>query len=240
MNAYQELQDQYLVQTYFRNLAIRGAIPNPFCCSTVAAMKDGCVQVQMLNDQPAWVSIEYKLKFELIRKVHYCPFCGTKLPEFQQKADPPDQDLPEIAAWEAKDAPPISFVGAYIVRGPKDEVLSVSRKDNPASKGLPGGKVEPGETLFETLVREIREETGLTVKDAFPVFDAKDDTGIRGVTFFVTDYEGEVHTQEAGVVEWISHKRLVTESKFPSYNNALIDRLDFTHLLLSDDDDTVG
>jgi mutator protein MutT len=47
-----------------------------------------------------------------------------------------------------------------------DRVLLVQRT-NPPSEGLwsfPGGAIQLGETLEEALVREVREETGLTVK----------------------------------------------------------------------------
>lgn len=46
----------------------------------------------------------------------------------------------------------------------KDElVLAVSRKNNPNDFGLPGGKIDPGETPEGALFREVSEETGLNV-----------------------------------------------------------------------------
>ena len=57
-------------------------------------------------------------------------------------------------------------VAALIRRG--DEVLLVHQQgpDDPApSWALPGGMVEKGELLTATLIREVREETGLEVLD---------------------------------------------------------------------------
>ena len=59
---------------------------------------------------------------------------------------------------------PLLGVGAVIVR---NEQVLVVRRANPPLKGewsIPGGLVETGETTREALVREIREETGLTVE----------------------------------------------------------------------------
>ena len=59
---------------------------------------------------------------------------------------------------------PIVGVGAVIWRGP--DTLLLIRRGQPPRHGewsIPGGRVEPGETLREALVREIAEETGLTV-----------------------------------------------------------------------------
>ncbi len=55
-------------------------------------------------------------------------------------------------------------VGAVVCRG--DQILLVQRA-NPPQMGrwsLPGGRVEPGETLVAAVMREIMEETGLVIE----------------------------------------------------------------------------
>ncbi len=58
---------------------------------------------------------------------------------------------------------PVLAVGAIIPRG--NRVLLIRRGKEPSAGlwTLPGGRVEPGETVRAALVREAREETGLTV-----------------------------------------------------------------------------
>ena len=52
-------------------------------------------------------------------------------------------------------------VGAIVRRG--DELLLVRRGHEPSAGewSVPGGRVEPGESLMEAVVRELHEETGL-------------------------------------------------------------------------------
>jgi ADP-ribose pyrophosphatase YjhB (NUDIX family) len=59
----------------------------------------------------------------------------------------------------------IGCVGA-VVKDERGRLLLVKRGHDPGAGlwSLPGGRVEPGETDAEALVREMREETGLTVR----------------------------------------------------------------------------
>ena len=67
-------------------------------------------------------------------------------------------DLPQVA------------VGAIVFKNSK--VLLVLRANPPSEKmwSIPGGRVELGETLQEAAEREIKEETGITIRAKEPVF----------------------------------------------------------------------
>lgn len=106
-------------------------------------------------------------------------------------------------------------------------ILTVSRKDNPADVGLPGGKVDPGETEIDAVIREVAEETGLTVDHARAVYHAvcRGDTEDFMVTTFLCDYRGTPKSVESGVVAWATRDYLLSGS-FADYNRALFDCLD--------------
>lgn len=116
---------------------------------------------------------------------------------------------------------------AVIVR--EDRVLIARRPDHVHQGGLlefPGGKVEPGETVQQALVREIQEETGLQVPVASlnPVIGIRHDYGDKRVFLDVwrTDAAmGEAEGREGQPVKWLAVGEL-RDDEFPAANRPII------------------
>jgi 8-oxo-dGTP pyrophosphatase MutT (NUDIX family) len=103
----------------------------------------------------------------------------------------------------------------------KDEILSVSRKDNFSDKNLIGGKVDKNETFINAAIRECYEETGITIYNLRPVFFRKD--GIYKCITFIADYYNvvdEISDKETGEIKWIKFDELLNGS-FYHYNKKL-------------------
>ena len=109
----------------------------------------------------------------------------------------------------------------------------VQDKLDPDFRGLtfPGGHVEPGESFVESVIREVREETGLTIADPvlcgikqFPT-----ESGARYVVLFfkATKFTGEIQSSDEGLVYWLPR------SELPNQKLAL-DMLDMIRVMESE------
>jgi ADP-ribose pyrophosphatase len=127
-------------------------------------------------------------------------------------------------------------VGAVVFRGGK--VLLVKRIKDPQKKtwAIPGGSVNLGETLQEAAEREIKEETGLTIRAKNPVhtfdFIERDEKGRIRFHYVIIDLEADYvcgrlrPADDALDAGWFSPEEL-TDIEATESTRKLLQRLGF-------------
>ncbi|MBY6063869.1 8-oxo-dGTP diphosphatase MutT [Pseudidiomarina sediminum] len=92
---------------------------------------------------------------------------------------------------------------------------------------FPGGKVEAGETVYDALVRELREECNIEVTAASPltvIHHDYDDKRVVLDVWRVTRFTGEIEQKEGQEWLWVAPYALVAYP-FPAANQPIIDLL---------------
>ena len=116
-------------------------------------------------------------------------------------------------------------------------ILIARRADHLHQGGLwefPGGKVEPKETHYQSLVRELKEELNITVTNALPMMQINHDYSDKNVTldiWKVTSFDGYPEGVQGQETRWV----LVSELRdydFPAANQPILDELFSSHLPL--------
>jgi 8-oxo-dGTP diphosphatase len=126
----------------------------------------------------------------------------------------------------------ILLVAAAVLIDADDRVLIAQRPEGKALAGLwefPGGKVDPGERPEECLIRELREELGIVVKETClaPVTFAShayDDFHLLMPVWACRRWEGFVQPQEGQAVKWV-HPRELRAYPMPPADAPLIPAL---------------
>ena len=104
----------------------------------------------------------------------------------------------------------------YIQKDNKTLMLHRVKKEDDMHQGKwngLGGKFEPGESPEECVIREIREECGLTLKNpilkgimTFPQFSKGEDWW--AFIFIAREFEGSLKESSEGDLEWIDNDKL--------------------------------
>ena len=98
-----------------------------------------------------------------------------------------------------------------------NEFLSVSLHNDHTDMNMPGGMVKKNETPEDAGIREVKEETGLDVKNL--KFLYKDMVNnIKVYTYYTFDYQGEIFTNENHKIEWLPLEILKQSKSWSEYN----------------------
>ena len=102
-----------------------------------------------------------------------------------------------------------------------------ARKEHPGKWEFPGGKLEPGESVFRALVREFQEELGLEITRAEPMFVVRHRYPGRLVelnVWRVIDCRGKATGREGQVVCWAASWELAALD-FLDGNQTIVERV---------------
>lgn len=126
-------------------------------------------------------------------------------------------------------------VAAAVLQRPDGSFLLAQRPPDKIWAGyweFPGGKIEPDETPQDALVRELREELGISVETAYPwvsrVFTYPHAT-VRLNFFRVTAWRGELHPHEGQQFSW-QHVSDITVSPVLPANDPILRALELPDL----------
>ncbi len=96
-----------------------------------------------------------------------------------------------------------------------DEKILVQEKVGTKHAGglvFPGGHVENGESLTEAVIREVKEETGLTIRNPKPCgfkdWCEEDGTRYLVLLYKTNQFEGELKSSEEGRVFWLNRSEI--------------------------------
>jgi mutator protein MutT len=124
---------------------------------------------------------------------------------------------------------PRKVIGAAVIW--RDGKILIDRRKPGGTMGslweFPGGKVEPGETISDCILREIREELGITIAVGEPLITIEHTYDTFVVVLHVhhcQHVEGEPQTIECDEIRYVTVDEL-DQYEFPAANVEIINAL---------------
>ena len=114
-------------------------------------------------------------------------------------------------------AEPVILTNMCMVTDNQGNVLVQNRKD-PNWPGIvfPGGHVEPGESFVDSVIREVREETGITVLNpslcGVKHFWTREGERYIVFLFRANSFEGTLQSSDEGEAMWIPRRELFNQN----------------------------
>ena len=108
---------------------------------------------------------------------------------------------------------PAIFTNMCMISDGNGNVLVQNRR-NPDWPGItfPGGHVEKGESFVDSVIREVREETGLTIENpvlcGIKQFQTEEDERYVVLFFRTNRFSGELKSSDEGEVFWVPREEL--------------------------------